>query len=79
MRLRTNFILVLALLVLGLAIFKFANPSRSSRIGPGPLLLIALLLGVRYVIARQAQKRSNPSKDVSPRPLGLTDDSSDHT
>lgn len=79
MRLRTNFALALALVVLGLAIFEFANPSRQNRIGPGTLLFIALLLGLRYVFARQAQKRSHAAKDVPPRPLGLTDESSDQT
>jgi small neutral amino acid transporter SnatA (MarC family) len=78
-RLRTNLILVLALLVLGLAIFEFLRPSYPARIGPGTLLLIAGLLGVRYVFAKQAQKRSNMAKDVSPRPLGLADESSDQT
>jgi hypothetical protein len=37
----------MALLVLGLAIFEYANPSRQNRIGPGTLLVIALLLGLR--------------------------------
>ena len=79
MRIRTNLILAVALIVLGLAIFEYANPARLFRIGPGSLLAIALLLGLRYVFAKQAQKRSNAAKEVSPRPLGLTDESSDRT
>lgn len=79
MRLRTNITLLLAILVACLAIFEFANPSRQSRLGPAPLLLIAVLLGVRYGVARQAQKRTQMAKHVSPRPLGLTDESSDHS
>ena len=79
MQLRTNFILVLALLVLCLAIYEFANPARPWRLTPGLLLLIALLMGVRYVFARQAQMRSNIAKKVAPKPLGLADDSADRT
>jgi hypothetical protein len=77
-RFRTQFALVMALLVLGLAIFEYATPSRQNRIGPGTLLVIALLLGLRYVFVRQAQKRSDLAKNVPPRPLGLSDESSDH-
>ena len=79
MRFRTHFILFLALVVLGLAIYEFANPTRPYRLGPGLLLLIAVLMGIRYAFARQAQARANAAKDVSPRPLGLTDESSDRT
>lgn len=79
MRFRTYFALVMALLVLGLAIFEYANPSRRNRIGPGTLLVISLLLGLRYVFVRQAEKRSNMAKNVPPRPLGLSDESSDQT
>jgi hypothetical protein len=68
---------VMALLVLGLSIFEYANPSRQNRIGPGTLLVISLLLGLRYVFVRQAQKRSDLAKSVAPRPLGLTDESSE--
>jgi hypothetical protein len=67
----------MALLVLGLAIFEYANPSRQNRIGPGTLLVISLLLGLRYVFVRQAQKRSDLAKEIPRRPLGLTDESSD--
>ena len=77
MRFRTYFALVMALLVLALAIFEYANPSRQNRIGPGTLLVISLLLGLRYVFVRQAQKRSDLAKSVPPRPLGLSDESSD--
>ncbi len=77
MRFRTQFALLMALLVLGLAIYEYANPTRQNRIGPGTLLVIALLLGLRYVFVRQAQKRSDLAKSVPPRPLGLTDESSD--
>jgi len=67
----------MALLVLGLSIYEYANPSRQNRIGPGTLLVIALLLGLRYVFVRQAQKRSDLAKSVPPRPLGLSDETSD--
>jgi hypothetical protein len=67
----------MALLVLGLAIFEYANPSRQNRIGPGTLLVIAMLLGLRYVFVRQAQKRSDLAKSVPPRPLGLSDETPD--
>ena len=77
MRFRTQFALVMALLVLGLAIYEYANPSRQNRIGPGTLLVIALLLGLRYVFVRQAQKKSDLAKSVPPRPLGLSDETSD--
>lgn len=77
MRFRSQFALVMALLVLALSIYEYANPSRQNRIGPGTLLVIALLLGLRYVFVRQAQKRSDLAKSVPPRPLGLTDESSD--
>lgn len=79
MRFRTQFALVMALLVLGLAIFEYANPSRQNRIGPGTLLVISALLGLRYVFVRQAQKRSDLAKSVPPRPLGLNDESSDQS
>lgn len=78
MRFRTYFALVMALLVLGLAIFEYANPSRQNRIGPGTLLVISLLLGLRFVFVRQAEKRSNMAKEVPRRPLGLSDESSEH-
>jgi len=77
-RFRTQFALVMALLVLGLAIFEYANPSRQNRIGPGTLLVISLLLGLRFVFVRQAEKRSNMAKEVPRRPLGLSDESSEH-
>jgi len=77
-RFRTYFALVMALLVLGLAIFEYANPSRQNRIGPGTLLVISLLLGLRFVFVRQAEKRSNMAKEVPRRPLGLSDESSEH-
>jgi len=77
-RFRTYFALVIALLVLGLAIFEYANPSRQNRIGPGTLLVISLLLGLRFVFVRQAEKRFNKAKEVPPRPLGLSDESSEH-
>lgn len=77
MRFRTQFALVMALLVLGLSIYEYANPSRQNRIGPGTLLVIALLLGLRYVFVRQAQKKSDLAKSVPPRPLGLSDETSD--
>ena len=67
----------MALLVLGLSIYEYANPSRQNRIGPGTLLVIALLLGLRYVFVRQAQKKSDLAKSVPPRPLGLSDETSD--
>jgi len=76
-RFRTQFALVMALLVLGLSIYEYANPSRQNRIGPGTLLAIAMLLGLRYVFVRQAQKKSDLAKSVPPRPLGLSDESSD--
>jgi hypothetical protein len=78
-RFRTYFALLMALLVLVLAIFEYANPSRLNRIGPGTLLVISLLLGLRFVFVRQAEKRSNMAKKVPPRPLGLSDESSDQT
>ena len=77
MRFRTYFALVMALLVLALSIFEYANPSRQNRIGPGTLLVISLLLGLRYMFVRQAQKRSDLAKEVPRRPLGLTDESPD--
>ncbi len=79
MRLRTYFALVMALLVLALSIFEYANPSRQNRIGPGTLLVISLLLGLRFVFVRQAEKRSSMAKEVPRRPLGLTDESSDQS
>ena len=79
MRFRTQFALVMALLVLGLAIFEYANPSRRNRIGPGTLLVISALLGLRYVFVRQAAKRASMAKEVPRRPLGLTDESSDQS
>lgn len=78
MRFRTQFALLMAVLVLGLAIFEYANPSRQNRIGPGTLLVISLLLGLRYVFVRQAAKRFSMAKEARRRPLGLTDESSDH-
>ena len=77
MRLRTQFALVMALLVLGLAIYEYANPSRQNRIGPGTLLVISALLGLRYVFVRQAAKRSSMANEVPRRPLGLNDETSD--
>ena len=77
MRFRTQFALLMALVVLALAIFEYANPSRENRIGPGTLLVISGLLGLRYVFVRQAAKRSSMAKEVPPRPLGLSDETSD--
>ena len=77
MRFRTQFALVMALLVLGLAIYEYANPTRQNRIGPGTLLVISALLGLRYVFVRQAAKRSSMANEVPRRPLGLNDETSD--
>ncbi|MDP8988588.1 MAG: hypothetical protein M3N41_00715 [Acidobacteriota bacterium] len=77
MRFRSQFALLMALLVLGLSIYEYAIPSRQNRIGPGTLLAIAMLLGLRYVFARQAQKRSDLAERVPPRPLGLAEESAD--
>ena len=69
--------LAILLLVLGLSIYEYANPSRQNRIGPGTLLVISALLGLRYVFVRQAAKRSSMANEVPRRPLGLSDETSD--
>jgi uncharacterized membrane protein len=77
MKLLAHGTLVLAVVVLGLAAYEFLHPSAAFRIGPVPLLLLALLLVVRYLARRQAQKRQELLKSVPPRPLGLSGEAPD--
>ena len=59
-----------ALIVLGLAIYAALNPG-STRLSPAALFVVALLLGVRYAIRRQAQRKGQVLKEVPKKPLGL--------
>ena len=61
----------MALLVLGLSIYEYANPARQNRIGPGTLLVIAMLLGLRYVFVRQAQKKFGSGEECSAAAAGI--------
>ncbi len=63
---------IAAIIVLGLAVYEFFTPGEH-RIGPGTLLVIALLLVARYAAQYQQKKRASVIKSVPPRPLGLDD------
>ena len=79
LKLGVSLTVALAVVALSLALVQFINPAgpRMSRISPGFLIVIALLLGARYAARRQARKREEILKAVRRRPLGLSDDSSD--
>jgi hypothetical protein len=65
----------LMVIALTLAVAEFISfGARGSRLNPGVLVIIVLLLGARYAARRQAQKRSEILKAVPRRPLGLSDD-----
>ncbi len=70
MRIRENLTIVLAVVALGLAVAQMIRPF-GLRVQPGILIFIALLLGLRYAMYRQARKRAESLKNIPKRPLGL--------
>lgn len=77
-KLRLNLTVVLALIVAALAVFQFSNAgSRFGNVSPALLILVAALLGARYAVKRQKEKRAELLKAVPRRPLGISDDSSE--
>lgn len=72
---RANLTIALALVAAALAIAQFAHVGpRLAALSPGLLVLIAALLGARYAVQRQKQKRDALLKAVPRRPLGIADD-----
>ena len=68
---RLHFTGVLATIVLALSIYEYTRPTVPFRIGPGTLLLIALLLGLRYALRLQVARKASKTGDAPPKPLGL--------
>jgi hypothetical protein len=68
----TGALMVIALTLAVVELIRFG--AGGSRINPGVLVIIVLLLAVRYAARRQAKKRSEILKAVPRRPLGLSDD-----
>ena len=73
MKLPAHLTMVLAVVALGLAIAQTIHPF-GLRIHPGVMLVVALLLGLRYVLRRNTQKRAEMLRDVPRRPLGILDE-----
>lgn len=73
MKRRQTFTAVLAVIALILAVVRMIHPfgDRASLVSPGLLILLAVLLGGRYLAQREAQKRAEILKKVPRRPLGL--------
>lgn len=75
-KLRVNLTVMLALAAAVLAVVQFANLGpRLGAVSPGLLILIAALLGARYAVKRQKDKRAELLKSVPRRPLGISDES----
>jgi hypothetical protein len=73
-KLRLNLTLVLGAIALALAVIEWIHPfGGRSRISPGIVVVILLLVGVRYAARHQAQKRADILKAVPEQPLGLSD------
>ena len=68
----TGALMVIALALAAVELIRFG--ARGSRINPGVLVIIVLLLAARYAARRQARKRSEILKAVPRRPLGLSDE-----
>ena len=68
--------LLVAAIALALAVIQWVHPF-SARLSPMVLIVVALLLGARYAVRRQARKRSEILRAVPRRPLGLDDDAKD--
>jgi hypothetical protein len=68
----TGALMVVALTLVVAEFIRFGV--RGSRLNPGILVIIVLLLAARYAARRQARKRSEILKTVPRRPLGLSDD-----
>lgn len=66
-----------ALLVLAFAEFIHPFGRRIVRISPGLLVILAMLLLLRHAVRQEKRKREEILKAVSPRPLGLSDESRD--
>ena len=79
MKLRPDLPVILGVVALALALMRVFRPFGSGRFGIGPvsLIVILLLLGLRYAMRRQTQKRGEILKTVPKHPLGLADDPSD--
>ena len=75
MKLRLNLTVALALIAAGLAVVQFANVGpRLGGVSPVLLVLVAALLGARYAVKRQKEKRAELLKSVPRRPLGISED-----
>jgi hypothetical protein len=68
----TGALMVVALTLAAVELIRFG--ARGSRVNPGVLVIIVLLLAARYAARCQARKRSEILKTVPRRPLGLSDD-----
>jgi hypothetical protein len=66
--------LVLAAIVLCLGIVQMVRPFSRAPFNPVLMMIVAVLLFVRYGIARQRQKRIEVMRGVPKRPLGLGED-----
>jgi hypothetical protein len=71
---RANFSLALAVILLVVGVVQWIRPFSAAPVNPLLLVIAALLLIARYLVARQRQKREEILDSVPKRPLGLSDD-----
>jgi hypothetical protein len=71
---RANFSLALAVILLVVGVIQWIRPFSAAPVNPLLLVIAALLLIARYLVARQRQKREEILDSVPKRPLGLSDD-----
>ena len=74
MNLRENIPIILAGVALALAVVQTIHPI-GFRVHPTLMFIVALLLGLRWVLRKQARRRESLIEKVPERPLGIGDDS----
>jgi hypothetical protein len=72
MKFRDYLPIVLAAAAVGLAVAQWIHPF-GNRVPPAILIVVALLSVLRFVLRRQLQKGNKLLKQVSERPLGISD------
>ena len=73
MNFRQNLPIVLAGVALALAAVQAVHPI-GFHLHPGLMLIVALLLALRWVLRRQAAKRTTLSEAVPKHPLGISEE-----
>lgn len=74
MNLRQNLSIVLAAVALAAALVQMIHPF-GTLIHPGLMFIVAVLLGLRWLVQREARRRRAAIlQDVPEHPLGISDD-----